>query len=149
MLELNIFRNDLIYSSFNKAHKRLGIGYQLARTKWDWNVELLMQGQHFPLLYNNASFLFDSEISLWISILCFGIDFCIWEKLDCFSSSFLFDFGLSFPIQPEKFSLYNLFSAFLSYRGNISSVVNWTYLHMYFLNSHENSDPSPVYRRYQ
>ena len=105
----------------------------------------------FFSLSNNASFLFDLKISLWISILLLWnrIFFSCGEKLDCFSSSFLFDFGLSFPVEPEKFTLETCLQHFYHYGGNVGSVVNWIHLYVYLLNSQENSDPSLVCWRLQ
>ena len=131
----------MIWFTLNMTYKRLGTGYQLARTEWDWNARLLIVRSIFFPLYNNASFLFDLKFSLWISIslLCNRV-----FSLDCFSSSFLFDFGLSFPIEPAKFTPCILFQHFYHHRGNRSSTVDWIHLYMYFLNSQENSDPSFV-----
>lgn len=102
MLELNIFKDDQIHFLFNKAPKRLGTGHKLAKTWWDWDARLLTVRPiiFFPL-YNNASFLFDWEMSLLISILFWNRDvvfifiFFMREKLDCFL------FFLSLWLWPE------------------------------------------------
>lgn len=142
MLELIIFRHDLIHFLFNKAHQRLDTGYQLAGMV-NWNASLLTIGQYSfyytTMLHFNLTWKFYCEsVSL-----CFEVELYIWEKIDYFSSSFLLDFGLSFPTESEKFTPCNLFSAFLSSlrQHRLSCELN---SHLYFLNSQENSDPPAV-----
>lgn len=151
MLEWNIFKNDLIHFLFNKASKRLGTSYQLARTEWDWGARLLTVRPiiFFPV-YNSALFLFDLETSLLICILFWNRGFYhpMWEKLDCFSYAFLLDFGLSCSIEPEKFTPCNLFPAFLPlWRKHRLDWIH-IFMYVYFLSSWENSDPSDLYWRH-
>lgn len=143
MLELNTFRNDLIHSLFNKAHKRLGTGYLLAGTEWDWNASLWTVRLVFFPLHSYASFLFDLEISPWISIPLF------WNRAFHVGKTRLLLF-FSLWLWPELsnrargiYPLQLVFSIFIIMEET-GWVVNWSNIYMYFLNSQENSDPSSV-----
>lgn len=149
MLELNIFRNDLIHSLFNKHKRDLAqIISQQEQSEtgmqgfWLWGQ---CSSHYTTMLHFYLTGKFHSESASH----CFEIEFFMWKKLDCFSPSFLFDFGLSCPIELEKFTLGTCFHHFYYHGGNICSVVNWIHVYRSFLHSQENSDPSPVYWRHQ